>query len=136
MNENKLGITDYQFVMSLYKTMFDKDCPDVEGVNYWLNDLANGATFEQVASNFMRNEQWAAEHSKVYTESLSGYIERNNDIINQAWNNRFDVDVPTSIANHTNILMFDGVPTASIMVMIAEAAVIGQNVEHPTWWGF
>jgi hypothetical protein len=131
--DNKLGISDEAFVRALYKTMYDKDNPDLEGLNWWLNDLKNGQTFEQVAHSFLGHPQWQTDHS-VFPDTISGYIARNNEIISMAYENSFDAPVPEMVLNRTNILMFNAVPTEAIMTMFAQASVIGQGVEHPFWW--
>lgn len=132
---SNLNIDNETFVRALYKTIFHKDNPDLEGVNWWVNDLNNGATHEQVAYNFIQHPQWAQEHS-VFPENLDGYIARNHEIIDMAWMNTFNTHPTNDVINHLSILMFDGVPTQAILTAIAEASVIGQNVEHPFWWGF
>lgn len=130
-----LNIDDETFVRGLYKTIYNKDNPDLEGLNWWINDLKNGATHEQVAYNFIQHPQWKLDHS-VFPENLQGYIARNHEIIDKAWVNTFSTHPTDYIVNKLSMYLFDGVPTENILTAITEASIIGQTVEHPAWWGF
>ncbi len=129
------NVTNEQFVRALYLTVFNKANPDAEGLAWWLNDLNNGATFEQVAGNFMQHSEYIAAHPNLNpNNTVEGFIADNTSMINQAWSNTYNTSTPIDILNHTNIIMLSAVPEAAILVMIADSSIVGVN--HETWWGF
>ena len=49
--------TDDQFVEVLYKLYLDRDS-DASGKTYWLNELSNGKTRQQVSDGFAQSEEF------------------------------------------------------------------------------
>ncbi|MCQ2467836.1 MAG: DUF4214 domain-containing protein [Clostridia bacterium] len=52
------GLDDKEYVTRLYRTFMDRE-PDASGLNYWLNELANGRTREFVFYGFVNSQEWA-----------------------------------------------------------------------------
>lgn len=127
MTYPRLGITDEQFVRALYKTVFNKENPDQEGLNWWLNDLANGQTREDVAHNFIQHPIWDLFHPPGFGNATT---------IRNAYENTYHEPIPKSIQDSTGVLMVNAVPIEAILVMFAESSVIPHTEAHPIWWGF
>lgn len=50
--------SDSEFLDILYRTFFNRE-PDDGGKNYWLSELKNGKTRDQVAMGFIDSQEWA-----------------------------------------------------------------------------
>ena len=131
---NASGFTDEQFVRSLYKTVFNKDTPDMEGLNWWLNDLNNGQSREQVAHNFMQHPDWKAVTPTQFWTAQDGFTL--GPTLDKMWQNSHNGDhIPADVNNHMNTMMLNAVSLESVAVAFAESMVVGVN-PHPQWWMF
>tara|TARA_R100000655_G_scaffold88533_2_gene128839 strand:- start:126 stop:2465 length:2340 start_codon:yes stop_codon:yes gene_type:complete len=60
-NPSDEGLADEEWLQQTYQDVLGRDLGD-EGRNYWLNDLAEGATREEVLANIERsNEKWLGD---------------------------------------------------------------------------
>ena len=53
----KRNLNNNDYVITLYKTFFDRS-PDASGKTYWLNQLSNGASREQVLCGFVNSKEF------------------------------------------------------------------------------
>ena len=84
-----LNKSDKDFVIDLYKLFMDRDA-DENGLNYWINELANGKTREDIFGGFAYSEEFkqicdkygigkaasAPEKNNVDAAAVKGFVER------------------------------------------------------------
>lgn len=106
--KNALAIT------ALYKVAFDR-LPDLEGLNWWLNDMANGQSFTQVAHSF-------APHLPVF-----GYG-NTPAIIDQFSMNAFGHVASVDVQNHWQIMALNALPSYELVKSMA-LELLGQPID-------
>jgi hypothetical protein len=70
------GKDDTAFVNSLYQTVLFRS-PDPGSLNYWVQDLANGQTREQVVRSFLRSQEYA---DAIVGDMYQAYLDRTPDV--------------------------------------------------------
>jgi len=108
---NKETLQNTIAITALYKVAFNR-LPDAEGLAWWLNDMANGQTFSQVAHSF-------APHLPSF-----GY-ESMEKIIDTFSMNAFGREARDDVQNHWQIMAINAVPSYELVKSMA-LELVGQ----------
>lgn len=101
---------------AMYEVAFDR-LPDVEGFNYWMNEMANGKTSHDVA------KAW-----QVHLPTF-GY-EKTDNIIDTFVMNGYEHHATTDVVAHWGKLALSAVPSYELMYDAAVKLVGLQNEAH------
>ena len=105
-------------VTQMYEVALNR-LPDAEGLAWWLNDLDNGQTLQQVAHNICTNiEQFS--YGRV------------DDIVNMLYQNKFGHDANPVTVNHWEILAINAVPVEALVHQMS-IGIVGLPTE--SWAG-
>ena len=113
---NTTTATNAVILTAMYEVAFDR-LPDVEGFNYWMNEMANGKTAHDVA------KAWQV-HLPMFSQDATP------SIIDTFVMNGYEHNASQDVINHWSKLALSAVPSYELMYDAAVKLVGLQNEVH------